>query len=59
MKTDERISEAERKEGDSSLEDTKSREEERDMLYGAVYNLRTRLPADFPTIFITTVLCGL
>lgn len=57
MKTDDRIREGERKEGDSSLENIMGREEERSMLYRAVYNWRTRLPADFPAIFITTVLC--
>ena len=54
MKTDDRIRKAEWREGDFSLENIISREEERDMLYRAAYNSRTRLPADFPAIFITT-----
>lgn len=58
MKTDDRIREGERREGDSSLENVMGREEERSMLYRAVYNWGTRLPADFPAVFITTVLCG-
>lgn len=58
MKTDDRIREEERKEGDSSLDNIMGREEERNTLYRAVYNSRTRLPADFPAIFIMTVLCG-
>lgn len=58
MKTGDRIREAELKEGDFRPEDTMGREKERNTLYGAVYNSRTRLPADFPAIFIMTVLCG-
>lgn len=41
-----------------TLENIMSIEKERNMLYRAVYNPRTRLPADIPAIFITTVLCG-
>lgn len=59
MKTVDRIREGERKEGGSHLENLEGREEERNTLYRAVYNSRTRLPADFHAIFITTVLCGL
>lgn len=58
MKTDDRIREGELKEGDSNIENIMGREEERSMSYRAVYNWRTRLPADFPAISITTVLCG-
>lgn len=58
MKTDDRIREAEQKEGDFRLKkNIMVREEARNTLYRAVYNSRTRLSADFPAIFITTVLC--
>lgn len=59
MKTGDRIWEGERKEGDCSLENIMEREEESNMLYAAVYNSRTRLPADFlPAIFIIHCLMG-
>lgn len=59
MKSDERIREGKRKEGDCNVENIMEREEGKNMLYAAVYNSKTRLPADFlPAIFITHCLMG-
>lgn len=54
--TDDRIRAGEQREGDSSQANTTGREEERNILYEAAYNLRTRLPTDFPATVITDCL---